>query len=111
MFFHLFERLRQMIVDGDLADMERIGNLTVFQPLLESQAENVLREFWQTRVYVIAESVEPFLPAVLVGIVFQVHDGGLLFLLVHQQIDAAVAHACQQKALQGFGFQLCLVPV
>lgn len=45
MFFHLFERLRQVIVNGDFADLERLGNLTVLHSLLVAQAENLLREW------------------------------------------------------------------
>ena len=90
MFFHLFERLRQMIVNGDLAYLKRIGNLAVFQSLLEAQAENMLREFCQTRVYVMAEGVEKFLPCAVIPAVFIIALYGRMDTVVITEIASGV---------------------
>ena len=93
-FLHLFERLRQVIVYGDLADMERLGYLAVLQPLLVAQAENLLREWGKLSVDVLVEGVELFLLFWLLGSLLlewsQFHLHGLFPLLVCQQIDACV---------------------
>ena len=93
-----------MIMNGDIAYLKHISYLTILQPLLITQTENLLREWGQLRVDVVVEGIELFLLFVFLGSFLlewsQFHLHGLFSLLVYQQIDATVTDTRQQKALQ-----------
>ena len=90
-------------MNGDLADLQYLGNLAVLQSLLVAQTENLLRELGHVLVNVAMQHLQLFL---FVGSFWGNHlyDDGLLhllfFLLVHEQIDAAIANAGKQKGLE-----------
>ena len=106
----MFKRLRQMVVDGHFADLQHLGYLAVLQSLLISQAEYLLRELRQLGVDVVVEHLQLFLFRSLFRRNHLYHHRllHLLFsLLVHEQIDAAVAHVRQQESLERIRSEVC----
>jgi len=98
-----------MVVDGDLADLQYLGNFAVLQPLLVAQAQNLLRELGHVLIDEAMQHLQLFLFAGSLRGNHLYHDGLLqllLFLLVNEQIDAAVAHAGEQKGLERFRAEL-----
>ncbi len=109
-----------MIMNGDFAYLKHIGYLTILQPMLITQTENLLRELWQTVVDIVMYHLQLLLFSGLFRIYHLYHHSLLCLLstkvklffalhfplLVHQQINTTVADTRKQVCLQRFRLEV-----